>query len=124
MRNRVIQCIFAASVIVLTLVAVNMISAPKIAWADVPGLETKTQQATAGAKSVKDLAVACSSGKRALGGGYNVPFSAPALRTTASSPQILANGDPNAGGWIAEFVNDGDTSVSVNVWVICATIGA
>lgn len=110
----------AASAVVITLVVAG--SAP--ASADVPGLETKVAQGTANANSGKTLAVSCSSGKQALGGGFTAPSSG-AVQVIASVP-IGATGDgsDNGWGWVVEFRNTDGSAQSVSVAVVCATIGS
>lgn len=95
-----------------------------VATADVPGLETKIAQGTANANSSKTLAVSCTTGKKALGGGFTVP-STGVVQVIASVP-IGATGDgsDNGWGWVAEFRNDTGSAQSVSVAVVCTTIGS
>jgi len=98
------------------------------ASAEVTGLETKSYTATAAADEIKTLAVACSSGKKVLGGGFEAQFS-PALtqQVLASVPQGATggeNGGDNANAWVAEVHNTDTVPHGVTVWVICATVGS
>lgn len=92
------------------------------ASANISGLETKTYQTTINADSMRTLAVACTTGKTALGGGADFGNPSADITMIASEPQgATGDGSDNATGWIAEFYNHEAVSKNVSVTVICGT---
>ena len=92
----------------------------------VSGLETKVASGAANASSYKSLAVSCSSGKKALGGGVDTGVAAAGLidiLTTAPSG-ATGDGSDNGAGWLGAFFNNDSQARTVYVWVVCATIGS
>jgi hypothetical protein len=94
-----------------------------VASADVPGLETKVASGTANANSIKTLAVGCSTGKKALGGGFEVDTSGD-VQVIASAPNgATGDGSDNGSGWVGAYKNNSGTAKTVWTWVVCASIG-
>lgn len=91
----------------------------------VSGLETRVASGAADAESIKSIAVSCSSGKRALGGGFEFSNPGADVNIVASTPTgASGSGTDNATGWVAEFNNHETTTKNVSVWVVCATVGS
>lgn len=109
----------AACAVVITLVVAG--SAP--ASADVPGLETKVASGTANANSIKSLGVSCSTGKKALGGGFEVDTSGDVQVLSSTPNGATGDGSDNGSGWLAQLKNNSGTAKTVWVWVVCASIG-
>jgi hypothetical protein len=89
----------------------------------VSGLETRSATATADANSIKSVAVVCSSGKKALGGGVELGNAGADMDLIASVPQgATGDGSDNANGWAGVVNNHESTPKLVYVWVICASV--
>jgi hypothetical protein len=99
---------------------------PNSASAEVTGLETKSYTATASPGEIASAAVACSSGKKALGGGVDVAVNpAGTQHILASVPQASGGeNSTNAISWLALMRNADTNDHTFTVWVICATVGS
>ncbi len=65
--------------------------------------------------------IACSQGKVALGGGYaHRPGSDFTVTDSYPTFNVSVGGSDSAFGWTVLITNPGDSSVSVNLRVICA----
>lgn len=93
------------------------------ASADVPGLESLAASGTATPNAITTLGVSCSSGKKALGGGFEVDTSG-LVQVIASGPNGASGTGDNAGGWVIAVKSVGTSASNIHVWVVCATIGA
>jgi hypothetical protein len=91
----------------------------------VSGRETEQANATALAGQSRSVAVTCSSGKRALGGGFDTGLAQPGLiDVLTSAPQFSGPGGSETTGWIATFFNNDTQDHTVTVFLICATSGS
>ena len=84
------------------------------------GYETKTATLDVVSGNLAVLEVLCSTGKRALGGGYKVGGSIPGSGGDAivyeSTPRVTSGTD----GWRIEAVNRTAETRTFEAWVICA----
>ena len=67
--------------------------------------------------------VACSSGKKALGGGISndLPLGGEDVRVRQSAPTASAQGG-EATGWLVSLESDSAKAFSSYAWVICANV--
>lgn len=88
-----------------------------LSWNHVSGIETvrKTESVAAGTASAVSLP--CPSGRRVMGGGYELP--------TAVSPDVhvVSSTSPSPDGWQVTIRNDSTASVAVEVTANCAIFG-
>jgi hypothetical protein len=84
------------------------------------GYEIKTAGITVVAGNTGVTEALCSSGKKALGGGFKIGggilIAGPDIAVYESSPRVTSGTD----GWRLEAANRGTTARSFDVWVICA----
>jgi hypothetical protein len=87
-----------------------------------PTHEIKSAQISVVGGNTGVTEVLCSSGKKALGGGFQIEggvlAAGPDVAVYESSPRVTSGKD----GWRLEAANRGTTTRTFNVWVICGSV--
>ena len=107
---------------VLTVVALIAFNARPIPAAAPPTHEIKSAQISVVGGNTGVVEVLCTSGKKALGGGFQIEggvlIAGPDVAVYESSPRVTSGKD----GWRLEAANRGTTTRTFNVWVVCGSV--
>jgi len=91
---------------------------PAGAAGGVSGYEMKSTKVTVSSGVSKAVFAMCSTGRRALGGGYG--FTTYIITVVSSQPTLPTNALPD--GWVVNVYNNSGGSVDVTAYVICGNV--
>ena len=108
--------------VIATLVAVTVLKPSQSSGAPPSTYEMKSAQISVVGGNTGVVEVLCSSGKKALGGGFQIEggvlITGPDVAVYESSPRVTSGKD----GWRLEATNRGTTTRMFNVWVVCGSV--